>query len=224
MTEIEKIPELVAELEQYAFKTARWAAEDPRCTLETRKSESKRVLNDAVAKLDALQADMLENLEQTRAKLRKASRPDLTPPADDVPRLMYLRDTLEELWATQDNQAFLAGWQDALDDGDPLILRVYRDFGIGELRSREPYADLELADIQDLTPAGDLIERTRQAMLTPKQRAAAEQLAQLDQAALQATRAVSGAKVRLSRAHFNPRTGEIVDGQTLSTRDLLRGV
>jgi len=223
MQTLQNVPERATQLQDQAFESVRLIASDTRYSVDHKKTEITRILAEAVTELDSLERDALSDLEKTRAELRAASRPTLTPSADDAIRLGYLRDALDELWATQNNTEFLAGWKEAIDEGDPLLLRVYRDFGIGELRSREPYSDLDLADVQDLTPAGDLIQRTHQALLTPDQRAAVDQLAQLERSVIQVKRAIAGARARLTRARYNPRTNDIVDGVSNAAREVLRG-
>jgi hypothetical protein len=213
----------IAEIEQETLAELGRVASDDRFTPQHKTDATADVRDSALRFIDAITAAQAANIDDRRAALRKQLHIPITPPAESAVQLAYVRDALSERWALQNNREFLDGWRAALDTGDLLVLRVYRDFGLGELLTREPYDQMTAQTARQHSQAGELITNTEHALLTPGQQDAAERLAQLEHDVVPNQRAASGAKHRISHARITP-DGTAIDGARAAARDIAKSV
>jgi hypothetical protein len=220
---VHALPERIDEIEKEALAELGRIADDKRFTPQHKIDATADVQAAATRYIDAILAAVEGNLDDTRARLQRQARVVHTPSAESAPQLNYLKDSLDELWSLQSTPEFLAGWRDALDTGDLLELRIYRDFGLGQLLARPPYSELDVATVIRQKPAQDLIAATERALMTEEQQAAADRLDQLDQDVFLARRAGSGAKYRIQKAQIG-QDGSVTDGQRAAARDIAKSI
>lgn len=123
---------------------------------------------------------ILTKLEGAKAALEKESYVSPVPPAEQLAQLSYAREALTAAWANMAPQDMIADWKRALDAGDLITARVYRD--IGRPLITEKYQKQQVGayhgpvDIKKLPLPNDLVKQTTDALVPSSAKNAAEKL------------------------------------------------
>lgn len=170
---------------------------------------------DAVTKAESAVSAARAELAERADELRPQRHAPTAIRDQDAPKLLYLQGVLTARWKGQEPSDILTEWRAAVDSGDVLTARVYRDnvesFLFAERRPAQEtahimaeHAELDARTLDIMTP-----DETKQALAELD--AVESELATLDR---------DGGRLleKLRGTVYNPSTGEIVDGVLAKVR------
>ncbi|MEL6306982.1 MAG: hypothetical protein AAFQ52_02515 [Chloroflexota bacterium] len=163
-----------------------------------------------LAKLEKDYAHYSQKLEADIAKLTPLVQYEAPVSETAAPQMIYMKDSLVPRWQTMSLHDMRQQWQTAIESGDKMTARIYRDFANPVMVGKTP------------TPRGvertsdpiyeQLAEKTRVLLMTEKQQMQAAKLTAAKATLMRVKMAYSGNKAKLTGATYNRRTGEIKDG------------
>jgi len=201
------------------WQQAQKIAADGRLTAKAKADDISSLAQSALSDIEAFSTPVLDELEAEIERLEQAGVASVTPNVEEIAQLQYTRDALQSSWRDLKSvYAALGDWKSALDSGDRIRARVYRDFLVPVwqekqaeyLRSQFPSTR---ASHVALTPdMQELVTRTDELLVTKEQLKARVALGEMKERYIALSGARSAAAARLKGATYDPRRRAIVSG------------
>jgi hypothetical protein len=221
-----------AKVEQEAYTKSEQIAQDTRFSDVHKATEHQRFITEALQWIDQHAKSTEENLNKTIARYEPLAAVQIAPSIDEAAALSYTKDVVLkqwETWAKSNHKAatisgvrdefgntnrpgiFLGvrypqemakAWQDAINKGDKITARVYRDFAENFLRTAQGLEpDEPLIGALEFIP--ELQEKTLDMLRNDEQKQAAQKVRQARFELKELKRAVIGHRHRLENARLS---------------------
>lgn len=189
-------------------------------TPQAKQRKYAEICRPAIQEVEALREKRLAQIPEERKGATVKAYQSPMPKAEEAQALNYLAQVLQNRWKAQTMSEIKAEWQRAIDGGDLLTARVYRDLlpYPGKLGKED---NTRLADRTDFY--ADLRKQTSELLLTPEQKAAHETLTALQQEEMEVNMAAGRYTAFMKSPQVDEKSGEVIDGAALRQWQAIKG-
>lgn len=209
-----------------AYAQAEKILADTRLNNAAKTTDIRAVMEAAYADIEERLASETAVLTKQQAELRNKSRLSIVPTPEQAVQLEYTHAALNARWRNMQPNEMLADWQAAIDSGDTVTARVYRDFAHSHIEQRNRQGNKQgkpLAVGFSLAQIKELSARTDDMLSTPEQKKARADLAVVEVTLQALVMAASRAKSRVTGVRLD-RDGKLIDGDRAALASRMRSM